>query len=306
MSSATIRNEMAELEEMGYLYHPHTSAGRLPTEQGYRYFVETMLEERDLSPTLQVAIRSHFNVADSAPEFWVEMAAGELASATGNTALVTTPRAAEVRLRQLQIVCVNDSLALLVVVFADGSMRQQFLPLSQPVTQVEAGRIAEQLNMRYAGLSSKQVELPTSTMLDLHSQVQDALFRIMEQVDNQRYYDWRYDGLRLMLSQPEFEKPERVWGVLDLIDERSKLSALMAGTRHDDEPQVIIGSESNPMFPLPQCSIVVGSYGDEREAGGALAVLGPVRMEYELAVSSIRYVASVLNELLAELYGWRR
>lgn len=306
VSSATIRNEMAELEERGFLYHPHTSAGRLPTEKGYRYFVETLLEQRELATDIRLSIRSRFPALASAPEEWVDVAAGELASAARNAALVSAPRAPEGRLKHLQLVCVNEVLALLVVVFNDSTLRQQFVPFAEMVSQEKAAAIATYLNARYSGLSAQQIQASEENHDSLEAQVLDVLLRIMRQVDERRYWDLHYDGLNYILSQPEFERTEKMRGVLDLLSERRTLAELMVGAAADEKPRVIIGGEDNPAFPLRECALVVGRYGEENDVGGVLAVLGPMRMEYDRAISSVRYFASLLNELLADLYGWKR
>lgn len=305
VSTATIRNEMAELEERGYLYHPHTSAGRLPSEKGYRYFVESLLEGRELASDTRLSIRRRFHLREAAPEEWVDMAAEQLASTTRNAALISTPRAAESRLKHLQIVCVSDMLALLVLVFNDGTLRQQFVPFAEGLTQDDASAIANHLNARLGGLSSQQVQAVEEPFTAPETAVVDVVLRIMRQVDERRFWDLHYDGLSYMLAQPEFERGEKVRRVLELLSERRTLAELMVEASSGDRPRVIIGGEANAPFSLRECSLVIGRYGGENEVGGVLAVLGPMRMEYDRAISSVRYFASLLNEMLSELYGWK-
>ncbi|MHB1007226.1 MAG: heat-inducible transcriptional repressor HrcA [Chloroflexota bacterium] len=306
VSPATVRNEMAELEERGYLYHPHTSAGRLPSEKGYRYFVESLLEERELASEMRLSIRRGFEVRESVPDEWVDVAAFQLASATRNAALVSAPRSQENRLKHLQLVCVNEMLALLVVVFGDSTLRQQFVPFAEAVTQDEASAVANHLNERFSGLTAHGIIANDDSLAALETQVVDTVLRIMRQVDDRRYWDLHYDGLNYILAQPEFDRAERMRHVLDLFSDRRILAELMGGAAADDRPRIIIGGDENPAFPLRECSLVIGRYGGENDVGGVLAVLGPMRMEYDRAISSVRYLASVLNELLSELYGWKR
>lgn len=306
VSPATVRNEMSALEEGGYLYHPHTSAGRLPTEKGYRYFVETLLEARELAFETQQSIRERLRRRGPDPDEWVDVAAEELASAARNAALVSAPRAQESRLKHLQLVCVNDFLSLLVVVLSDSTLRQQFLSFAEFVSQDEATRMANHLNARFAGMSAAQIQASEEPLSGHEGQLVDALLRIMRQVDERRYWDVHYDGLQYMLAQPEFERVERMRQVLDLLTEKRALAEVFVSAHVEDRPLVIIGSAENSSFPLRECSLVVGRYGEDGEVSGVLAVLGPMRMEYERAISSVRYLASLLNELLAELYGWKR
>ncbi len=306
VSPATIRNEMAELEEGGFLHHPHTSAGRLPTEKGYRYFVESLLEERELAFDTQLSIRRRFSGLEFLPDDWMDMAAEELALASRNAALVSAPRAPESRLKHLQIVCVNDRLALLVVVFSDGTLRQQFLHFAEAVSQDEATRIANHLNAHFADRTVSQIVRSEEWLTDIEEQVLEALLRVMRQVDERRYWDIHYDGLDYIMAQPEFERAEKLRQVLELLSEKRALAEVMGVIPVDERPRVIIGGEENTRFPLRECSLVVGRYGGEGEVSGVLAVLGPMRMEYERAISSIRYLASLLNEMLAQVYGWQR
>ncbi|MDA8217722.1 MAG: heat-inducible transcriptional repressor HrcA [Dehalococcoidales bacterium] len=305
ISPATVRNEMAELEESGYLHHPHTSAGRLPTDKGYRYFVEWLLEERELALDTRKSIRQRFQSKASVLEDWIDLAAEVLATAAENAALVSAPYSPENRLKHLEIVCVQDRLALLVVVLQDSTLRQQFLPFEETVTQDEASAMANHLNARFGGFSLAQLQTSDEPLSGLEMQVMDALLKIMRQVDERRYWDIHYDGLGYMLSQPEFERAEKLRQVFDLLGEKRTLAQLMVGAALDDRPRIIIGGEDNNAFPLRECSLVLGRYGGEGETSGFLAVLGPIRMEYDRAVSSVRYMATVLNEMLAELYGWQ-
>lgn len=306
VSPATIRNEMAELEEAGYLYHPHTSAGRLPAEKGYRYFVESLLDEHELAPDTQMAIRRRFAQRQLVLEELIEVAAQVLSAVVRNTAVVSAPRAPESRLKQLHLVSVQDTLALLVVVLHDGTVRQQFLPFGEPVQQDEATRVANFLNAKLGDLTAQQVEAFAEPLVGIERQVFDAVLRIMHQVDEGRYWDLQYGGVHYMLSQPEFDRPEKIGQVLELLSERQTLANLLIGAVAGDELRVIIGSEDNAVLPLRDCSLVIGRYGSDYEARGVIAVLGPMRMQYDRTISSVRYVALVLNDMLAELYGWRR
>ena len=305
VSAATIRNEMATLEDLGYLQHPHTSAGRQPTEKGYRYFVECLLEGQELADEARLAIRRRFHPDDAPLEGWIARAAEGLAGAARNAAVVSAPRAPESRLKHLELVCVHDRLVLMVVVLADSTLRQQFLPFAEPTTQEEVTRIANHLNDRFAGLTGNQIFGSDEALSGSELQVVEALLRVMRQVDRYQYADLRVDGISYILAQPEFERSERLRRVFEVLSEPQVLSELLLESAVDDRPRVIIGGEENRAFPLRECSIVLGRYGSSSEVSGVLAVLGPMRMEYDRAISSIRYFASLLNELLAELYGWK-
>jgi heat-inducible transcriptional repressor len=307
VSPATIRNEMAELEEAGYLYHPHTSAGRLPAEKGYRYFVQSLLEEHELALDTRMAIRRRFTAKDLVIDEWLNLAAEVLASVVRSTAVISAPRSSESTLKHLQLVSVHETLALLVIVLHDGTVRQQFLPFAETVLQDQATAVANYLNAKLAGRTVAQIQTSSEPFSVIESQVFEAVLRVMHQVDEGRYWDIYYDGVGYMLAQPEFDRSEKIRQVLDLLSERHTLANIMVGAVAGDEMRVIVGSgDEKAGFPLRDCSLVVGRYGNDSTAPGVLAVLGPMRMEYDRAISSVRYLATVLNELLAELYGWKR
>lgn len=303
LSAATVRNEMAALEEMGYLQHPHTSAGRQPSEKGYRYFVATLLDEKELAPGARLAIRRRLQPDDSTLEGWVATAAEELAAAAHNAAVVSAPRASESRLKHLELVCVHDRLILMVVVLYDGTLRQQFLSFAEATTQEDVSRIANRCNALYSGLSANQITASEDALSGSEVQVLEALLRVLRQVDQKQFADLHVQGISYILTQPEFERSDRLRSVLELLSEPKALGELFAETPAGDRPRVIIGDE-NAATPLRECGLVLGRYGGNSQVSGVLAVLGPMRMEYDLAISSVRYLASLLNELLGQMYGW--
>ncbi|MHB1132634.1 MAG: heat-inducible transcriptional repressor HrcA [Chloroflexota bacterium] len=305
LSAATIRNEMAELEELGYLSHPHTSAGRQPTEKGYRYFVEWLLEEHELAADARLSLRRRFRPDNDALENWIARAAQGLAVAARNTAVVSAPRAPESRLKHLELVCVNERLVLMVVVLTDSSLRQHFLSFAESTTQADVTRIANHLNHRFSGCSANQMDVGDESLGGVEPQVSEALVRLMRQVDQHQYSELRVEGISYILAQPEFERSAKLRRVLELLSEPRALGELLVESAIDDRPRIIIGGDDNAAFPLRDCSLVLGRYGGGGEVSGVLAVVGPMRMEYDRAISSVRYLASLLNEVLAELYDWK-
>ena len=156
-SSATVRSEMAALEDEGYVTHPHTSAGRIPTDAGYRYYVEALMHDETPSEELQQTIRHQFHQAARELEEWARLAAAILAGRLNNAAVVTTPHSPEPRLRWIEIVGVHDYLALLVVVLQEARVLQQTLALEQPLTQEELTGIARRLNGLFDGKTAAQI-----------------------------------------------------------------------------------------------------------------------------------------------------
>jgi len=171
ISSATIRSEMAALEEEGYIAQPHTSAGRVPTDAGYRYYVEALMREERVPPELQQMIRHQFHQAARELEEWARLSAAILAGRLQNAAVVTTPRSPEPRLRWLELVSVHDYLALLVVVLQEARVLQQTLALDRPFSQEELTALARRLNEVLAGKSSAEMRGPYVELAPVESAV---------------------------------------------------------------------------------------------------------------------------------------
>ncbi len=310
-SPATIRNEMADLEERGYLTHPHTSAGRVPTEQGYRYYVETLMQEEELAWDEQQTIRHQFHQVERGQEAWVHLAASILAHAVGNAAVVTAPRTDVCRMKHLELVNLHERTALLVLVFDQGRLEQQLLLMDETADQDALTETAGRLNRLFASCSLGEMAAKNAELTDQERVVMDAVAAIMRAVDDG--FDEAYlDGVRQVLRQPEFSDSDRAIGLLELLDERNVVRALPLRSLAREGVTVIIGAE-NPRLAeagaqaggrLPEairaCSVVVGAYGAPGAASGALAVLGPMRMRYSRAIPTVRYMADVLSDLLSE------
>src|SRR3990170_7717375 len=157
VSSATVRNDMAELEEAGYLSHPHTSSGRVPTDKGYRHYVETLMREEQLPWEAQQTIRHQFHQVERGQEAWVHLAASVLAQAVENAAVVTAPWTSACRLKHLELVSLHDRTALLVLVLDQARLKQQVLLLEEEQTQEELSEVGGRLNRALGGLSAGRV-----------------------------------------------------------------------------------------------------------------------------------------------------
>lgn len=303
-SSATVRNEMARLEEAGYLSHPHTSAGRVPLDQGYRFYVETLMEEVPIGADRQRTIRHQFHQAAHELGDQLQLAASVLASAVSNLGLATLPLAPAARLKQVQFVGLQERTALMVVVIQQGWSRQHSLELSEPAPQSDLARLSNRLNEAFAGRTySDIIELPDEAGWPLLAVGRRALADAMAgESDHHQAY---IEGLRNVLEQPEFGRSDRMLGILDVLNERDLAQALPLDALHDGTISVVIGEE-NRHGALQDASIVVGRYTGPAGMSGALGVIGPTRMDYARAIVTVRYVADVMSELLDGLYGGGR
>src|SRR3954453_13970799 len=209
VSPATVRIEMARLEEEGYINQPHTSAGRVPSDKGYRYYVESLMAEESIPLIERETIRHQFHQAERAMEQWFQLAAAVLAHSVSNFAVVTSPRSRETRLRHVQIVPLQELSALVVVVLNEARIRQQVIAFRDPVDAGALTRAAGMVNERAGGLSTSDVRTLTEPASDLEGAIQRAVVELMDQEEVALGEVFR-DGVREVLSQPEFARSERL------------------------------------------------------------------------------------------------
>jgi heat-inducible transcriptional repressor len=299
VSSATIRNEMARLEEEGYITHPHTSAGRVPSDKGYRYYIESLMEEQDLTQEERETIRHQFHQAGRELEEWVRLAAAVLAQAVRNMAVVTTPRSPYCRLKHLELVSLHDLAVLLVLVLQDGRLMQQVLTLSEALSQDELTAAAHRLTDLYKGLTASQAQSKVVELSLLESRVMDEVRALMTAEDEGRYDEAFLEGVPLVLGQPEFSRTEKMLDLLAVLDEYSLTRMLPLRSLAGEGVTVVIGRE-NQEDALRDCSLLVTRYGVPGALSGALAVLGPTRMRYPRTISTVRYVGALMSDLVSQ------
>jgi heat-inducible transcriptional repressor len=308
VSSATIRNELAALEEQGFLTHLHTSAGRVPTDAGYRYFVESLMDRTPLSATEQRTIRHQFYQVRTELDQWIQLAGAVLARTAQNVAVVTPPRAYQSRFKHLGLIAIHDAMVLMVLVLHDGTIRQQTLAFSVVRPQEELSRSAARINERSHDQTIARLEellnqdRSTSTLDDLERQVLDLVIRAMRQFEDQLNQSLHSDGLMEALSQPEFAQVGRVRQVLEILQGGRGLGTLIPQALASNGVQVVIGGEHGH-DEMREYSVVLSRYGVTDTIAGVLGVIGPTRMAYPRTISTVRYISTVMSDLLGNVYG---
>lgn len=302
LSSATIRNEMARLEDEGYITHPHTSAGRVPSDRGYRYYVEMLMGDPELPPEEKLRILHQFHQATSEVAEWMQLAAAVLAQSVRNVAVVTAPRVSQVRLKHLELVALHDFTALLVLVTDDVKVRQHVITLTEPVAQSELTRLAARLNQQWSNLDAEQVRARLAELAPVDQPVGRAVAEILGDAETAAFGEARVEGLRNVLEQPEFSRSTKALEILEALDEHNLPNALPLDSASDAAVTVVIGGE-NRQDAMRECSVILAPYGSAPGAQGLLAVLGPTRMHYPRAIATVRYMGGVMSELLRRLYG---
>lgn len=302
LSSATVRNEMAALEEEGLITHPHTSAGRIPSHRGYRYYVSSLMPERNLTSQEQFTILHQFHQASGQLEEWVQLAASVLANNLHNVALVTQPRLLEVRLKHLQLVELLDNRALLVVVTTDSGAHQRTLEFPVTMHQEALTRLAARLNTEYGGKTA--ADFPSHEGGEALGQAESIVIAAVTELllrEQQAALAPVVEGVREMLRQPEFGQSDRMLDTLEAVDERRLRDAIPLGAMGEGDVAIVIGDE-NRAGPYQDMSFVLARYGLPGGSSGMLGVLGPTRMAYGDAVANVRYVSDVLTELMRRLH----
>jgi heat-inducible transcriptional repressor len=302
VSPATIRNEMAYLESEGYLIRPHTSAGCIPSDKGYRHYVES-IETVRLPLEEQHLISHTFHQAEREVEAWLSLTATLLARLVQNVAVVSLPKSTDCRLKHLEYIAVHDTQALAVVVLDGAKVKQKLVNFSQAVSQPTLSIVSSKMNRNYNGLTAAQItKEKTEELTPLEKQATDFLVEIMQAEDRQEYQEPYLEGWHFILNQPEFAHSDRMRSLMELVEGRALLKVIVPVGLSRQGVQVVIGKE-NQNEAIQNCSVVISRYGLPEEATGTIAVVGPTRMPYTRTIPTVYYLSSVLTQLLAGLYG---
>lgn len=305
MSSATVRNTMVMLTELGYLRQPHTSAGRVPTEEGYRYFVRQLMGHAELPATTKRTISHQFYQAGMDVDRSLRLAASVLAQQSQGASLVTAPHPEQPVFKHLELIATHGRQVLLVLVLAAGEVNQEMLVLAEPVSQERLSGTAQHLNELLVGLKIDEIGSLATQYDPLEQDILRLITEDMRGVGDGISGEVYRDGLAQVLAEPEFGEIERARKALRILEERPLLEDLLSRTvLHSDMGgvQVLIGGEGT-WEELRDCSMVLARYGVPGLATGMLGVLGPIRMPYSRTISTVRFVAGLLSDLVTDLHA---
>lgn len=301
VSPATIRNEMAHLEENGYIIRPHHAAGSVPSDKGYRYYVETLVEVE--LPAIEQRLIDHlFHQVEMELNEWLNLASALAAQMVRNVAVVTAPKPLSGQFKHLELVALQDSLALVVLVLRGARVRQQLFSFDQTVSQTELTAISSKLNDAYTGLNCAQISAKRGELPTREQAVTDCLIKLMTAEDSSESEGHYLDGLHFMLNQPEFNRNYSLLGLVELAEQRALIRSIIPQRMISQGVQVIIGRE-NKNEAIRDYSVIFSHYGVPEQAVGTISVVGPTRMPYARAISTVDYLSSVLSRLVIELYG---
>jgi heat-inducible transcriptional repressor len=308
VSSATVRSILAELEANGLLTHPHTSAGRLPTDAGYRFYVESIVEAVPLPAVEQLMIRHQFGQVEFASEHWFRLAASTIASLTSAAGLATPAKPAAAHIRRVDLVSISDRWASLVVVLREGSIKQSLVTLENPEDQAALSVVAGVLNDLLPGATLSRAEIllrrldPQAPHAELVRRVGDRIATILREYDTEAVEEVFSDGLLNVMGAPEFAHSDKLRRVFSALENRAYLGELVAMVAASGVVQVFIGHENTPA-DMREVALVLAPYGRRDQAVGVVGVLGPTRLAYPEAIGTVRFVSGLMNELVDHLYA---
>jgi heat-inducible transcriptional repressor len=302
LSSATVRNEMSILTELGYLRQPHTSAGRVPTEKGYRFFVGRLTQENEIPISLKRKISHQFYQMRNDVEQWTRLAASILAEQSKAASLVTAPHTTNSIFKHVEYISTVGKQVLMVMVLSGGEVRQRIHTLENPVSQEKLSEFGRLISSKYLGLNANQIRQAMKKQSDLEYYLTKWMIDEIEIADAAGSGELFLDGITNVLAEPEFNDTGEARRALRLLEEKSILQELFASTILNGEEgsvQVLIGGDG-AWEDLRQCSIVISRYGAPGIAYGTVGVLGPIRMAYGHTISAVRFMSGVLSELVTQ------
>lgn len=300
LSSATIRNEMADLEEMGYIVQPHTSAGRIPSDKGYRLYVDHLMEEKDR----EISEMKDFVIEKTEKmEKVLKQAAKLLASNTNYATLVSAPAYSKNKIKFIQLSAVSDTQLLAVIVMNSNVVKNQMIDILEPLDNETVLKLNILLNTSLNGLSLDEINLGTIALLkeqagihsEIVSHVLDTLVQTISETEDLQIYT---SGATNILKYPELSDSDSVSSLLSTFEEKEELQSLVTESLSDNENetgiQVYIGNET-PVQTMKDCSVVTAVYDLGEGVKGTIGIIGPKRMDYEKVMDNLKTLKSQLD-----------
>ncbi len=308
LSSATIRNEMADLEDMGFLEQPHTSAGRVPSDKGYRLYVDQLMKINDLSESDIENIRNAMDIRINELSQLIRNASVVMSQFTKYTSMAVTPHIKRSVLKAVQVVPIEPGKALVIVVTDSNIVRNNLIRVPEKITPDFIIQVSNMLNDKLKGYTLEmlktnflngEAEQLTSLPYDLMRPILDGIEDLIKLIDRPEIY---LEGTTNILNFPEFKEVQKAKEFLSLLDEKKLMSELLNTHGNNNEIVIQIGNE-NVIQGIKDCSIVTASYSIDDYVIGSIGIIGPTRMEYSKVVSSLNYIRNKINQEISKLLG---
>ena len=301
LSSATIRNEMSDLEEMGYILQPHTSAGRIPSDKGYRLYVDTMMQEKDkeLEELKEMMLEKEGKM-----DHLLKQVAKLLAVNTNYASMISVPAVHQNKLKFIQLSRVDINQLLAVIVMEGNVIKNNILPVDEELNDETILKLNILLNTNLSGLAVEDINLATITRMKqqagIHSEiVSDVIDAIAEGIKQEEDLEIYTSGANNIFKYPELADQQKASELINTFEEKEKLSELVQESLSDENNtgiQVYIGNE-NQIQSMQDCSVVTATYELGEGMRGTIGIIGPKRMDYDKVVGTLKTITHQLDEL---------
>jgi len=299
ISPATIRNEMSDLEEMGYLTHPHTSAGRVPSAKAYRMYVDDLMKKKELNEEEKMAIAGRIRSNVSELEKVAAYAASLLSELTNLTSFATTPVPQEERLRYVNLLPADERTVVLMIVAESGKVSNTVLRLQVPYTEENLSLLSKVITHNYKGkalsdiLTQDIIQLIHSDMAALSQLAENIVPNFVSTLENMLNVDLYMDGLTNIFSIPEYNDIDKARMFLEMVNRKKDFTDVLL---HRDNGVIITIGEENDDEVMKDCSLITATYRINGKLVGKLGVIGPTRMKYDEVTSVIEYLTDNITK----------
>lgn len=306
VSSATIRNEMSDLEEMGFLIKPHTSAGRIPSTSAYRLYVDNFMKKNALEFEIREAVRAEYDNYMLELNNTIEKTLNILTKMTNYTSLVMAPRLSSLNVKDVKIVYIEEDRVMLIVVTKEGLIKNSEIRLKTYVTLEEIERINNALTTiiknrpanEAVNLLSELVEGLSETENRILSEIMPVFRSLVENTNSSKIYA---RGVSKILNFPEFGDIERAKHFIDSVNSKEALESAISVNSDDGDIHIVIGNE-NKVEDFNDCSIITANYKLNGKTVGTIGVIGPTRMNYDYAVSTLDFLSDELTKHITKIF----
>jgi heat-inducible transcriptional repressor len=306
LSAATVRNIMADLEEMGYLHQPHPSAGRIPTDKAYRFYVDYLLKRREISPRDRDVVDRDLRGDDSV-EHLMARASQILSRVSNNLGIVVSPSISRVSLQHIQFMKILDRRIMVILVSRSGIVQNRVIQTDEDYAQVDLDQAARYILEHFKDKNLNEIKTELLLMIQQDRALYDRFMQRVialsmktfsnaaEDIDAEVYLD----GASNLIKTPEFSDINRMRALFETIEQKSRLAALISQCIKADsqEVRITIGNE-NALPGIEDCTLITSRYAVDEKTHGSLGILGPTRMEYGRAISLVEYVARIFGRVL--------
>jgi len=307
VSPATIRNEMQHLEELGYLYQPHTSSGRLPTEKGYKFYVEHLMESKGLLPSEKKKIIKEFSKGEKNIEEIIKNAATFLSTFADNIGIIIAPKLFNTPIMKIELIFLSEHKMLAILILKGGIALNKMLTIKERVTRIELESVSKRLNELFYGKTLLEIRgyyleeivnelVKFDRLIRKLKKLIEEFFKLAEE---KTVY---LEGISNIASKPEFKNVEYIKHILHILDDKTLLDEIIEKKyrEHNKKVNIIMGNEIDEDL-LKGCSLVVASYSFHGLDVGNIGVLGPLRMNYSKVVSVVDFISEELTQYLNKI-----